>query len=281
MRTQVIRPGILVALRTTVSGGVSYSRVDLEARQEGDRAVRRWETTSTVEDPEEHERAAKARARARGEILKVVISSTAFGAYLCPLDRESELFAAITRARSITAEFNASAKYTQVTVNAIPARIAATDQEAAISIAGEIRDLLGAMDRGIAAMDPAAIREAASQASKLSAMLSDEQMAQVSDAIDQVRKAARTIVKRVEKGGEDAATVLQDIQRGAIEKARFALLDLDAPEAPTGETMPAVNVARFADLDTCDETAPAEAPSEAPADATGDAPSGESLAASA
>ena len=40
-------------------------------------------------------------------------------------------------------------------------------------------------------------------------------------------------------------------------------------------------VARFADLDTCDETAPAEAPSEAPADATGDAPSGESLAASA
>ena len=101
---------------------------------------------------------------------------------------------------------------------------------------------------GIDKLDPAAIRDAANKARSMAAMLGDDQQAAVEGAIEQARKAARQIVKRVQKEGEAAAIVLADVQRGAIEKARIAFLDLDGDHM-TSTALPAVQQQRFADLD--------------------------------
>jgi len=46
MTTAVIRPGLLVSLKSTVTGGVTYERRDLEApTEEQGQNVARWETT--------------------------------------------------------------------------------------------------------------------------------------------------------------------------------------------------------------------------------------------
>jgi hypothetical protein len=113
-----------------------------------------------------------------------------------------------------------------------------------------------------------------------------KQVERVTSAVEQARKAARTIVKRIEKKGESAASVLQDIQRGEIEKARFAFLDVDSPAIEL--SAPVADVGRFADLEGCEapapvspESTPASAPSDAP-ELNGESPdAGETIAASA
>jgi hypothetical protein len=257
--TTLLRPGILVSLKTTLRGGVSYSRVDLDAEKPEGRAVERWETTKIVDDPAEHKRATKARSAA-GAKVRSVCAPTAFG-LLCPEGDEAKLNAAIEEARAIVSAHNADARSTHVDVFVLKGRIASTDDEAARAIASDVRDLLDTMQAGIKAGDVAKIREAANKATQLGRILDPAQEEKMSQAIQTARSAARAIVKRVQKDGEDAALVIQELSTAAIERARFAFLDLDEAPAPEGEAMPAVNVQRFAELDT-DEDEPAPSPSE-------------------
>lgn len=240
MKTSLIRPGIMVSLKTTVRGGVQYARKDLE---EGE-TVSRWETTRVIDDPIEHEKASKARSKARVTISKVCCN-TAFG-LLCPEEREAELDAACVEAQRIVADFNASSTFCKIAVYVLPGRVASTSEQAARAIGEEVRSLIEAMGEGIDKLSPEAIREAALKAKQVSAMLGAEQQEKVAEAIEQARKAARVITKRIAEKGESAAIVLADVQRGAIERARLAFCDFEAPTLPAPEeALPAVNVARF------------------------------------
>lgn len=250
MKTALIRPGILVSLKTVVSGGISYRKADLAldeldvAQQEAGVGVKRWQTTRTIVDEAEHERASKTRSAA-ATAVRSQCARTSFG-LLCPAGREEKLDEALTQARAMADEHNASAKHTFVQVYVLKGRIASTDEEAARAIASEVQSMLDEMNAGIDKLDPSAIRQAAARARQMSAMLADDQGAKVNAAIEAARTAAREIVKRVEKGGEMAAVVLSELDRGAIQSARMALLDFDtAPAAPDSAPLPAVNVQRF------------------------------------
>ena len=258
-----IKPGILVSLKSSVSGGVTYTRTTLEAPKLPDtiaavsetverRDVERWETTKVVEDKNEHKRAEDARTKACKLIRDLCIKS-AFG-LICPLDRESELNVAIDGSRAAVTAHNETANYTRVSLYVLRGHIASTDEEAAKAIGDEVRALVAQMDKAIVKLDVEAIRETATKARSLSAMLSDEQAAIVGEAVKAARAAAKMIAKRIEKDGEIAAIVLADIKRGAIEKARIAFLDLDdaAPVAPDSDPAPAANVQRVAELDLDD-----------------------------
>ena len=252
MTTSFIKPGILVSLKSTVSGGISYNRRDLAAETTENGSHRsKWETECVVEDPAEHERATKVRGKALG-LIRAVCSPTAFG-LLCPLENEGKLDDAVKQARALIAEYRTTAAHTDVTVFCLKGRIASTDEEAARAIGDEVSSLIQSMNGAIDRLDADAIREAANKARAMSAMLSEERAEKVNGAIEQARKAARDIVRRVTKGGEKAAIVLADIQRGAIESARIAFLDIDTPEGVTGEALPAVEVQRVAELDVEEE----------------------------
>jgi hypothetical protein len=270
--TTILKPGILVSLKTVLNGGVSYARVDLENSESQDgAAVARWETKRTIQDPDEHERATKARSAAANKV-RGMCAKTAFG-LLCPQDREAELDAAMVEARELTEQHNAAASFTQIHVYMLKGRIASTDEEAARAIASDVRDMLDQMEAGVRGGNPEQIREAANRARDLGAILGAEQQELVSDAIKAARSAARAIIKRVEKKGEDAALVIQELTTAPIARARFAFLDTDGP-ADVGAALPAVTVNRFAELDEDEDDAPA-APVAEPE------PTGETLAASA
>lgn len=266
MTTMTIRPGLLVSLKTSLSGGVSYRRIDLDASAEDSgvqelktgedfdaalqASVARWETTRRIEDPDEHKRATVARGKASALIRAVCIRS-AFG-LLCPTIGEPELDAALVEAQKIVSEFNESARFSQIKIYVLKGRIADNDVEAAKAIASEVRDLLAQMRDGIAGADVEAIREAANRANKLGGMLGAEQAEQVDAAVSAARKAARALVKRVQKEGEQVEAVLAEISTSAIDKARFAFLDTDdAPSASNEPELPAVNLQRVAGLDLC------------------------------
>lgn len=221
--TTTLRPGLLVSLKTSVSGNVSYSKQEIEQDHltpDGKRQAR-WETERVISDPKEHEAATKARSRAL-TMIRTVCSRSAFG-LLCPEIDTERLERAIADARRIADEFNATARLTRVTVYVITGRIAPDDVEAVRAINSEIRDLLDDMERGLKRLDVDAVREAANKARNIGAMLSPDAAARVRSAIEVARQAARRIVQ----AGDQAAV---DIDRAAlrrIEEARTAFLDLD------------------------------------------------------
>lgn len=245
--TTIIKPGILVSLKSTVTGGVQYLRRDLDAdgvKADGQK-VERWETTKVVDDIAEHQKATTVRNAALALIRKQC-SPTAFG-LLCPEGNEEGLDQAVRQARAMVDAHNDEASSTRVHVYALKGRIASTDEEAARAIGSEVRAMIEEMNRGIDKLDPKAIRAAADRARDMEAMLAPEQAEKVNAAIEQARKAARQIVKRVEKDAEPAAKVLDDIARGAIEKARLAFLDFEdtSENVPAGKPLPAVDTQRF------------------------------------
>lgn len=226
-----LRPSLLISLRTTLKGGVSYQRIDLDAEgKPADQSVAaedvsRWETTRIIADKEEYERAKKVRSKARSLITKVTIASD-FG-QLCTVGREDELDDALTQAQALIDAHNATATVTHVSIYLLKGRIASNDEEASKAIGAEVRDLINEMENGLKAGDVTRIREAADKARKMGQMLDETTADKVGKAVEEARSAAKAIVKRVETGGEDAALVIQELSRKALEDARFCFLDLD------------------------------------------------------
>jgi hypothetical protein len=245
-RRTKIRPGIMVSLKPRNRGGTEYVRTDLGKSGETDTGARveEWQTRKVVENPEETERAKRTIGKA-ASLVRAVCVSTNFG-LLCPLEREGELDAAWREARALVDAHNATAETTHLAIYMMKGQVAGTDEEAARSITEEVRGLVEQMNSGIDRLNVESVREAASKAKQLGEMLAEEQAATVGAAVKAARSAARLITKRA---GEDPKLVLLDVQRGDIERARMAFLELGEPEEVEGERMPAGNAQRFAAIE--------------------------------
>jgi hypothetical protein len=256
MDTRLLKPGILVSLKTTLSGGVNYDRRDLGTKTVGgdeQEEVSKWETVRTIRDREEHDKGVKVRSTASSLIRRECIVSS-FG-LLCLTEKEAALDEAIQIGRDLADAFNEDAKHTQFNVYVLKGRIAETDEEATRAIAAEVRGLLDEMESGVRNLDVKSIREAANRARELNKMIDDSQSERMGAAIKAARKAARTIVKRVEKAKETGEAVLADIDTKAINVARFAFLDPEAEEEKGADViqLPGVDPRRFAELDPAQE----------------------------
>jgi hypothetical protein len=225
--------------------------VEVTALDVGDSAkteVTRWETTRILADAEAYELAKKVRGKARSLIAGTCAASD-FG-LMCPEAREGNLDAAYAEALARIEAHNARGGTTRVNLYMVKGRIAASDEMAAKAIGAEVRGLLDTMKSALVAADVGAIREAASRARAIGRVLDEETAGKLGKAIDEARSAAKAIVKRVEVGGEDAALVIQELSRKAIDEARFCFLDLDpvvavessAPEARALDLEPAGDV---------------------------------------
>jgi len=243
--TTLLKPGFLVSLKTSLTGGVSYSRVDLDAERPDDGAeIARWETIRKIEDPDEHKRATKVRSQA-GSLIRSVCVSTAFG-LLCPESKEAELEDAILRAQALVDAHNQTAQYSAVRVYVLRGRIASTDEEAVRALSSEVRELLDEMQAGIRRVDVAAIRDAASRAKKLGGILDADQAAKVNRAVEAARDAAKQIVKHIETDGAEAVRAVAESMSGPIEAARFSFLEL---EESIQSPVPAAAMASRVDLE--------------------------------
>lgn len=230
LQTTTLRPGYLVSLKTSLTGNVSYSRRDIEPERTTEEGTTHavWETEKTVTDAAEHERGTKARNAARNRITRVCSASQDFG-LLCPAARKDALDSAVTEARAIAADFNATARITALSIGVIVGAIGDSDPEAIKAINSEIRATLDDMESGLKRMDVEAVRTAARQAKEMGQMLSEEAAANVSKAID----AARSMARRIVKAGEAAAIEIDRATLASIATARTAFLDLDETPRPT------------------------------------------------
>jgi len=229
MQTSTLRPGLLVAVTTSIRGNVRYRTTDLGTTTTVDGAEEsRWETERHVTDKAEQERASKARSAARS-LVQSACAQSAFG-LLCPESKREDLEAAIGGARAIVDQFNSDATVTRVAFNVLCGRIAPDDAEAIKAINAEMSDLMERMAEGMRNLDVTVIRDACNRAKAVGTMLIPEMQQRIQGAIDVARKTARDAVKAAEIGA-------QEVDRAAIariQEARTAFLDLDE-QAPIGE----------------------------------------------
>lgn len=221
--TSTLRPGLLVSLKTSITGNVKYRTTTLEAEntKESGEAKARWETERTVIAPAEQEAAVRARSRVRA-LITGVCSASAFG-LLCPEDKAENLAKAMSEARKIAEQFNSTAELTRLSVNMLCGRIAADDVEAVKAINSEIADLMGIMDQGIRTLDVKSVRDAAMKAKSIGNMLSADAAARVQIAVD----AARSVATKMVAAGEQAAQEIDKATLRKIAEQRTAFLDLD------------------------------------------------------
>lgn len=235
-----LRPGLLVALKTSTRGNVTYRKQVVEAEHEDEAGVARakWETERTVVDPKEHEAAGKARSKCRS-IITAVCAQSAFG-LLCPEIDAERLDKAVADARKCAEAFNDKARLTRVDVYVITGRIATDDVEAVKAINSEIAGLMDDMQRGVSDADVKTIREAAKRAKGIAEILSKEARLQAEIAIDAARRAARDIVKA------EGSPIRVDAKAvRAITEARTMFLDVGeaAPVSAPAEQGVALDLA--------------------------------------
>lgn len=226
-KISTLRPGLLVAMNTSIKGNITYRTHEIEPEHvDSDGVSHRavWETTRITADPVEHDAALKVRTKARGLILTVAYN-TAFG-LLVPEDKADELGEAVTAARALAEDFNAGANLTRISVNVLAARIAQDDVAAAEAISAEVRDLIDGVKQGVIALDPEAIRDNANKLAVVGKMLSDDAQGRMQVALEAGRKAAREITKLV-KAGETAALEVDRAALAQIDMARTSFLDID------------------------------------------------------
>lgn len=251
MQQSLIRPGLLVSLKTSLAGGVTYEQTVLDPdHPEGAARVAQWQTRRTIVNAAEHAAATVARSRTR-TLIRAACIDTAFG-LLCPADNEEKLAEAIAEAQVVANAHNATARCTRVEFWVLTGRVADTDEAASRAIGAEVRSMLDAMEEAVRAADPSAIREAATRAKRMAGMLTDKAGEAVKDAVDEVRAVARDIVRRVEKSGEQAADVVEGITLDALQSARFAVLDLTG-----GEQVEVAVAGRALDLQPEEDACPA------------------------
>lgn len=239
--TSTLRPGFLVSLKTSVRGNVHYMRTDLS--DEG--AVKEWNTKRTVEDPEEHERAKKARSKAAG-LVRSVCKQSAFG-LLCPEVDSEKLEAAVAEARKVIDEFNNGAQLSRIAIFILTGRVMPDDVEAVRAINSEIRELMSEMSGGIQNGNVDAIRDAASKIKGIGEMLATDAQTKVEMAVKTARDAAKQIVRDREQSGREGTVSIDRSAVRRIDELRTAFLDLDDADdvvAPKASAMPQLDLAR-------------------------------------
>lgn len=233
LKTSTLRPGLLVSLKTSITGNVRYYKTPLEAATTEDNVEKaRWETERVITEPKEHEAAKQARNKA-GSLIRSLCANSTFG-LLCPKSSAPELEKAITEARKIAGDFNSTARLSRISLYIITGEINPSDEEAIRAINSEVRDLIAEMADGIDKIDVKRIREAASKARNIGSMLSPDAQARIQIAIDTARATARKIVA----AGESASAEIDTVAIRKIKEQSGAFLDLDEPtemQAPAAQ----------------------------------------------
>jgi hypothetical protein len=223
LKTSTMKPGLLVALRTTVTGNARYlKRVLNEGTTDSmGRLHEEWQTEKIVSDPEEYKAANDIRGRVCGWVVTACIQ-TSFG-LLCPENNVDNMERAYADALREVNLFNEKAQVTRINLNMITGRIANNDAEAIRAINVEVRGLIEEMTGAVEKLDVNAIRNAATRAKNVSKMLTPAAEERLGEAI----KTARGVATRLNKAGEQAAVAVDQEAVAALMRARAEFLDLD------------------------------------------------------
>src|SRR5215472_5662935 len=140
LRATTIRPGVLVTLKTSLTGNVRYFTTDIEREhllENGQTSEAEWNTRRITLDKAEHELAVKTRSKCRS----LITGCCTVGNFLiCPVANRDNLEKAIAEAEALARDFNAKAAVTRISVYPALTEVAPDDARWIQLINSEVRD---------------------------------------------------------------------------------------------------------------------------------------------
>jgi hypothetical protein len=232
--TQTFKAGLAVDLTVRITGGVEYKRTMKTSRNVGTAKVEEWETEKITANAEEQATAVALRGDIRHQITRLCARTPLGDLLLIPPDREPDVRAALDAARLRVEAHNAAASHHHLVMGCVLLRFVPEDEWTARSIRGEIFSVLTRMETGIGSADAEAIREGADAARRVLPMLTPEASVALDAAIEEARRAAREIVRRIVKGGEAAEEVIAEIQELGTARITDAMIFFAGTEEVKG-----------------------------------------------
>ena len=249
---RVLKPGYLISLKTNRHGGVKIRRKSLDVNpsdvtviDESVTSVTKSEVTTIIADKNE----LKAAEKLRGALRYSVASHCAWSEFglLAPRAKIETVRAAFKEAKEQARGWNANHTITRVDIFMLEGEIAENEAAASAAAASEVKDLIDEMKETILSGNVEYLRNnVLKKASQFQKMLDGEAATKFGSAIEEVRKAAREIVKGITKG-EDVAMVVSKLKLESLNESNFAFLDMEDPIEIPGEQLPSV-IASQADL---------------------------------
>jgi hypothetical protein len=224
----VIIAGLALDLTIRVTGGIEYKRRTLGSKMDGEAKIEEWETEKITRNPEEHAQAIKVRADARNMITRLCSRTPLGDLLMVPQEKEVDIRIALETAQAKITAHNGKATHHFVVMGCVPSRLVPDDRWTLRSISGEILATLVMMESGIGGANVERIRDAADSASKILPMLTPQASLVITGAIEDARRAAREITRRIVKAGEDPIDVIPEIQDrcAGIDAAKLTFSDL-------------------------------------------------------
>jgi hypothetical protein len=236
MRLSELKECYLVAAKNSVRGGIRYTHANERTETEGSKETAQWETTRRLDDKAEYAKAQSIRNRYNRAVRGLGVDSPI--GIIVPMDRE-DLIEDFDRQWSETvADFNATARFSQVSMDLEKFEIKGENMRAMENMVNSMQNTLGDLRAALESADYDEIREVVKRMRGYISVLPDNQAASIQTAIDDARVQAREIRKALVRKGEEIEDVKRTVSVATVDLARFALLGEensdDAPQdAPT------------------------------------------------
>ena len=208
-----IQPGIAVMMTSSIVGGPSYKKLNIDLTDEElqeitgveempEGEVRKWETTRIIEDVPGYKAALTVRNRARDGVRGVCVR-TQFGE-ICPLGREDDLNRKIADGQLDVQTFNSNNDHLKINWHCLKAYIRGSDTQALEAIHSTINEALAEMHDAYETGNYKKLRSVSKMLNQHKKILESGTLAtsHLDEAIKNARAAARKFLARCEKGTE-------------------------------------------------------------------------------
>jgi len=259
IKIDTIPPGFLVISKIEMRGGIHYERDDVDEYFEDDiRKIKEWNTKSIIDDVDERAEAIKTISTMR-RTIGAICANTKVG-MLCPAEKKTQLYEAVTEIKELAKEFNSTASTVEISPWFGIAKVKEDNQTVIEAIAGQVAEVCTRVDEALTISDLAAlrkaprrflkgikpekvlelteakrdaflararaelIRSAISDAKGIHEVLPEIASKEIRETVKQSRKIARALCNRVERKQEDLQEVLNEVDISGIRRTRTAFV---------------------------------------------------------
>jgi len=215
----------LVWYPTSVHGGCSYKREDLNTELSDKREESTWTTEKVIDDVEEYRKANNLRGKIKRHLRKLGAPVVPGTIMTVPFDREKELEDKKSDLRREVDAFNAESTYSTVRFQCHKHRLGGEGEDILKDMLRDLRETLGELKAAEQAADFKGITQVVQRLAGFDAVLPPSAADYLQRAIADARAQAKSIKASLEEKKEDLGAVQKRISTSAVDFARFAVME--------------------------------------------------------
>jgi hypothetical protein len=243
-----VKDAVLVVEINKLSGGVTLQRSNQNIEREEAQERSEWKTEKVILDINER-KAGTSLWNQNKRLVRSIALETIGGLMFCPKDKQEELKRIAEELRARAGRFNDETRFVRINFDLMFFDIVGNEEKVAESIRDEISGMVQELSEAIDEGDFKKIRDVAYKARGADALLAQEESAILKEAVAEARRAANRISEAA-RDGEDMIEAVSNLERSAVDAARFRFIEQIEDDDPEGDRLPAVDVREVEEIES-------------------------------